>query len=201
MQTLNSEKIKYVGLSGAEVEPNVIEKFTSGHPEIDDFLHNYTNEYLCSGKGVTYILVESDEYESHDITFIYAFATISSGGLLQQLDSNLKKIEEIGNKGYAVNVPCAEIKYFAINQCFRGQKNITGNLYSEQFFKILLQDLYLMSVNTIGFSTIFLRANKNGIRLYSNCGFIDFNEYIIPFDEKADECTPMGVAICELDCW
>ncbi len=201
MQKISSDKLEYVVLSGAEVETEILKSFSSGHSEIDDFFYNGTDEYLFSGKGVTYILIESEEYESNTISLIYGFATISSCGLLQQLDDNLKSIEDIGNKGYAVNVPCAEIKYFAINRCFRGQKNKNGSLYSQQFFKMFLQDLYLMSVSTIGFSTIFLRANNNGKRLYANCGFIDFNEYIIPFDEKADDCIPMGVAICELDCW
>lgn len=100
------------------------------------------------------------------------------------------------------SLSCAEIKYFAIAKSF--QRTKTGKLgvekyYSTAFFEMLLMDLYELSTQTIGFTGIFLRANKNGEKIYRRKNFIDATDFIIPYeeDDELGKCIPMYLSINE----
>lgn len=71
--------------------------------------------------------------------------------------------------------------------------------YSTIFFEYLLQDLYVLSTTTIGFEAIFLRANKNGEKLYRRKHFADTSDYIIPYtdDDPLGKCVPMILNISD----
>lgn len=183
--------MKYIELTKANVSQDVLDKFDCGHPDFNDFLATDAKECAESGNGVTYILIDEAE-ENVEITTIFAFATLKSTALYY--------LKEDSDRMFSVS--CAEIKYFAIAKAF--QKIQTGKLgvgkyYSTAFFEMLLMDLYEMSVKTIGFTGIFLRANENGEKLYRRKKFVDATEFIIPYeeDDELGKCTPMYLSIYE----
>lgn len=183
--------MKYVELAKANVSQDVLDKFDCGHPDFNDFLATDAKECAESGNGVTYILIDEAE-ENAEITTIFAFATLKSTALYY--------LKEDSDRMFSVS--CAEIKYFAIAKAF--QKIQTGKLgvekyYSTVFFEMLLMDLYEMSIKTIGFTGIFLRANENGEKLYRRKKFVDATEFIIPYeeDDELGKCTPMYLSIYE----
>ena len=186
-------EFQYVELGSACVSQDVLQKFNCGHPDFNNFLVNDAIECRNNGDGVTYILVDKDEYDSKNISTIFAFATIQSTSL-QYCD--------IGNCDKIYSISGVEIKYFAIAKRFHRQ---TADLidvnkyYSTIFFEWLLADLYEMSTKTIGFKAIFLRANENGEKLYRRKKFIDATEYIIPYeeDDPLGKCIPMCLMIQE----
>lgn len=183
--------MKYVELAKVNVSQDVLDKFDCGHPDFNDFLATDAQKCAESGNGVTYILIDEAE-ENAEITTIFAFATLKSTALYY--------LKEESDRMFSVS--CAEIKYFAIAKAF--QKIQTGKLgvekyYSTVFFEMLLMDLYEMSVKTIGFTGIFLRANENGEKLYRRKKFVDATEFIIPYeeDDELGKCTPMYLSIYE----
>lgn len=56
-----------------------------------------------------------------------------------------------------------------------------------------------MSMNTIGFKVIFLRANDEGERLYRRVGFIDSSEYLKTYDSKAEGCISLFLTLRKLE--
>ena len=153
-------ELRYVELSNACVSQDVLQKFNCGHPDFNDFLSNDAIECSSNGDGVTYVLVDKDEYENKKISVIFAFATIQSTALQYYDVKNSDKIYSISG---------VEIKYFAIAKKFHRQIAYlidASKYYSTIFFEWLLADLYEMSTKVIGFQTIFLRANEKGEKLY-----------------------------------
>lgn len=189
---MTENSLSYVELSRTIVTNEIILDFTCRNSNIDNFFHETAKTWCDMGIGVTYILISSKDLEENKINKIYAFATIACAGLLYT--------DKDSNKLY---MPCAEIKYFAINKAFRGQTNTgfkDGKRYSQIFFKMFLQELYYMSTSIIGFSMIYLQANSEGRQLYEKCNFIELNGYVLPdADEKIEieECTPMGMPLSD----
>lgn len=184
-------EFQYVELNNADISQDVLQKFDCGHPDFNDFLVNDAAECTNNGDGVTYVLVDKEEYDNKTISAVFAFATIQSTALQYYDSTNNKRI---------YSIPAVEIKYFAISKKFQRQIAFLidpNKYYSTIFFEYFLVDLYEMSTKTIGFQAIFLRANENGERLYKRKKFVDATEYIIPFeeDDPLGKCTPMFLLI------
>jgi hypothetical protein len=184
-------ELQYVELNGARVSQDVLQKFDCGHPDFNDFLADDAKDSGSNGEGVTYILVDEDEYSNKKVSTIFAFATIQSTAL-QYYD--IKKTDKI------YSIPGVEIKYFAIAKRFHRQIAHLiddSKYYSTIFFEWLLEDLYEMSTKIIGFQAVFLRANEQGEKLYRRKNFIDASEYIVPYeeDDPLGKCTPMCLII------
>lgn len=184
-------EFRYVNLSEAQVSQDVLQKFNCGHPDFNDFLVDDAIEYSANGNGVTYILVDEEEYINKRISTIFAFATIQSTSL-QYYD--IKKSDKI------YSISGVEIKYFAIAKKFHKQIAFLidrNKYYSTIFFEWFLAELYEISTKIIGFQMIFLRANKNGEKLYRRKKFVDATDYIIPYeeDDSLGKCIPMCLMI------
>ena len=185
------DSFEYVKLDSKYVSRDVLQTFDCGHPDFNEFLVDDAINFSDDGKGVTYILVDSNESENKKITSIFAFATIQTASL--QFGDDEERLRSI---------PSVEIKYFAIAK--RLQKQIAWTInrdkyYSTLFFEWLLSDLYYMSTAVVGFQALFLRANKRGEKLYRRKHFIDATQYSIPFDEDdaTGKCIPMCLLIEE----
>ena len=182
----------YVELSKSGCSQSVLEAFDCKHPDFNDFLVTDAKKCGESGNGVTYILVDKEDYDNSNITVIFAFATIQAMSLHFHKDSTERLYD----------LSCVEIKYFAISR--KLQKVIAYDIdeskyYSTIFFEYLLQDLHSLSTTTIGFQAIFLRANKNGEKLYKRKHFADASEYIVPYtdDDPLGKCAPMILNISD----
>lgn len=186
----------YVSLSEANVSQDVLQKFNCGHPDFNDFLVNDAIKCNDNGDGVTYILVDEAEidkehHKNNNISTIFAFATIRTTSLQYYNSEDINKIYSISG---------VEIRYFAIAKMFHKQIAYLidpNKYYSTIFFERFLIDLYEMSTKTIGFQMIFLRANKNGEKLYRRKEFADTTGYIIPYeeDDPLGKCIPMCLMI------
>ena len=184
-------EFRYVELSNAYVSQDVLQKFDCNHPDFNDFLVNDAVECSSNGDGVTYVLVDKDEYDNKKISTIFAFATIQSTSLQYYDIDNADKIYSISG---------VEIKYFAIARRFHKQIAYLldpDKYYSTIFFEWLLADLYEMSTKMIGFQAIFLRANEKEEKLYRRKKFVDATKYIIPYeeDDPLGKCIPMCLII------
>lgn len=182
-------QIKYIRITDVHVSQDVLQKFDCKHPDFNNFLQNDAISDTIEGKGVTYILVDEEEIKS-EISVIFAFATLRATSLYYEKEEKI------------YNVPCAEIKYFAISKFFQKVtcgKNGTEKYYSTVFLEELLSDLYVMSIEVLGFTGIFLRSNECGIKLYRRKKFTDASEYIIPYeeDDKFGKCKPMYLPMFE----
>ncbi len=186
-------EFQYVELNKAEVSQDVLRKFNCDHPDFNDYLVDDAKEAGEKGNGVTYILVDKEEYESKTISVIFAFATIQTTALHYYDVDNTERVNSISG---------VEIKYFAIARSFQKQtayKLNPNKHFSTIFFEWLLADLYEISISVVGFQAIFLRANENGESLYRRKNFVDATNYIIPFEEDdvLGKCTPMCLMIQE----
>ncbi|RHR89439.1 hypothetical protein DWW33_04080 [Roseburia sp. AF15-21] len=184
-------EFQYVELSSACVSQDVLQKFNCGHPDFNNFLVDDAVKYSDNGDGVTYILVDKDDYDNKKISTIFAFATIQSTSL---------QYYDIKNEDKVYSISGVEIRYFAIAKKFHGQTAYlidSSKHYSTIFFEWLLTDLYEMSTKTIGFQAIFLRANGKGEKLYRRKKFVDATKYIIPYeeDDPLGKCIPMCLMI------
>ncbi len=179
-------KFIYVELSQANVSQDILRSFDCKNPDFNDFLYEDAINFSADGKGVTYILVDENEYQQQNISVIFAFATIQSTALhYYEEDSEVLS-----------SISCAEIKYFAITRKLQKQIAYTideNKYYSTIFFEYFLQELYELSTKYIGFQAIFLRANKQGENLYRRKKFIDASSYIVPYteDDPTGKCIPM----------
>lgn len=186
-------EFKYIELSHANVSQDVLQKFNCGHPDFNDFLIQDAKDSSANGTGVTYILVDEEEYKVNKISTIFAFATIQSTALHYY---DLKDSDKI------YSIAGVEIKYFAISKKFHRQIAYLideSKYYSTIFFEWLLADLYEMSTKMIGFQAIFLRANEKGEKLYRRKKFVDASSYVIPYaeDDPLGKCIPMCLMIQE----
>lgn len=192
----------YVELEESKVEAEILQKFNCGHPDFNDFLIEDALKESSNGEGVTYILIDKTEFDSGNITAIFAFATIQSQSLHYYKDKECKVCNVENDDKNIYYIPCAEIKYFGIAKAFQKQTAYAidkNKFYSTIFFEWLLQYLYIMSTRTIGFQMIFLRANEAGIKLYSRKSFLDCSDYIVPYEDcdASNKCIPMGLMITD----
>ena len=168
-----------------DVDDAVIKDFDSGNYVFNDFLKEKARNWQNVGEAVTYLIVDADEILEKKITRVYGFVAINAIGLLYEED-HVKKY-----------LPCAEIRMFAIAKQLRKRHDITIE-WSDIIFKTVLQNLYFMSTSVIGFRGIFLNANHDGYKLYTENGFGEIANYISPDeDEKIeiDGCIPLLLII------
>lgn len=195
----SSFEFEYVELSQSGVSDEVIRQFDCGNQDMTDYLHNQAKIDAMEGNGVTYVLVTSDRER------IYAYATIKAYGLYYYDDAEKYHTQSIDKSGkILLSIPALEIKMFAISRKLKGCIAYTldpdkQRHYSTIFFRLLLEDLYYMSMNTIGFQMIFLRANDEGEYLYRKNNFVDCDEYLSSFDAKAEGCTSLAITLTEIE--
>lgn len=180
----------WVELTRNCVKADVLRRFDCNHIDFNNFLAEDAFACAENGSGVTYILVSYKEFIENNISVILAFATIQTMAL--HFAEN-KKI---------YTIPAVEIKYFAIVRKYqRSTKYIENEFrpYSTLFFEKLLVFLYSMSIHTVGFRAIFLRANQNGEKLYRRKSFVDTGDFIIPYseDDPLEQCVPLVLFIQE----
>ncbi len=80
-----------------------------------------------------------------------------------------------------------------------GQKLEFVELNASDLADNVLEKLYYMSMDTIGFQMIFLRANTEGEALYRKNRFVDCEEYLDTYDEKAEGCKPLAITLSNLE--
>ena len=160
-------KLKYVELAKSNVNQEILNAFDCGHPDFNDFLAKDAIEYTNSGNGVTYILIDNAE-ENEKVTTIFAFCTLKATALYYSREDSDSLFSN----------SCVEIKYFGIAKVF--QRNRTGKRGVEKYY-----------------STLFLRANENGEKLYRRKKFVDATQYMIPYeeDDELGKCVPMYLSI------
>lgn len=167
------------------VDDTVIRDFDCGNHAFNDFLYKKAKIWNAAGESVTYVFADEAEIKEKSVCRIYGFATINTMGLL------------FDNDGKNEYLSCAEIRLFAIAKQLR-KRHDKSIFWSDIIFKMLLQNLYYMSTNVIGFKAIFLNANHDGLQLYQNNGFDAINEYIVPQKDsqiEIEDCTPLLLMI------
>ena len=190
---------KYVELGQSEVADEVIKQFDCGNVDMTEYLHYQAKKDATAGNGVTYVLVTEDKKR------IYAYATIKAYSLYYYDNASKYHTKLMDDEGkILLSIPSVEIKMFAISKKLKHQVAYTldpENLqhYSSIFFKLFLEELYYMSMNTIGFQMVFLRANDEGERLYRNNKFVDCGEYLSTYDAVSEGCKPLAITLTEIE--
>lgn len=190
---------KYIELGQSKVTDEVIKQFDCGNVDITEYLHHQAKKDTASGNGVTYVLVAEDRKR------IYAYATIKTYSLYYYDDADKYHTKPMNDEGkILLSIPCVEIKMFAISKKLKHQAAYMLDPeklqhYSSIFFKWFLEDLYYMSMCTIGFQMIFLRANDEGEMLYRNNKFVDCGEYLSTYDAKAEGCKSLAITLTEIE--
>ena len=198
-----SDSLVYKELSSLNLSDDVISQFDCGNDDMSDYLHSAAKQDATSGQGVTYALVRASDAEQGDVKRIYAYATLKAHSLNYFEDGEKYHTNEVDDTGrILMSIPCVEIKMFAIDRALKGQiaYNIDSNHhYSSIFFKMLLEELYFMAMNVIGFQLIFLRANDEGENLYRSLGFVDCTEFQVTYDALAEGCKPLFLSLSNLE--
>jgi hypothetical protein len=196
---MDNQELNFIELDQSEVTDEVIQQFDCGNDDMTEYLHKYAKNDSIEGKGVTYVLVAEDRKR------IYAYATIKAYSLYYYDDAEKYHTEEMNDEGkLLLAIPAVEIKMFAISRKLKGQvayllDPVNKQHYSSIFFKWFLEHLYYMSMNTIGFQMVFLRANDEGERLYRKNKFIECDEYLSTYDAKADRCTSLAITLSQIE--
>ena len=165
---MDNQELNFIELNQSKVTDEVIQQFDCGNEDMTEYLHKYAKNDSIEGKGVTYVLVAEDRKR------IYAYATIKAYSLYYYDDAEKYHTKEMNDEGkLLLAIPAVEIKMFAISRKLKGQvayllDPVKQQHYSSIFFKWFLEHLYYMSMNTIGFQMVFLRANDEA-RLGFQC--------------------------------
>jgi hypothetical protein len=168
-----------------DVSDTIIHNYDSGDHVFNTFLREKAREWQDNGEAVTYVFVDAEEIDTGNYTRIYGYASINTLGLLYN------------EEGLDKYLPCVEIRMFSIAKQLR-KRHDPSIKWSEILFKLVLQNLYQLSTSVIGFHGIFLNANSNGYKLYTDCGFQPINDYTIPQDEdklEISDCAPLLMII------
>ncbi len=179
-----------VSMSELTFDTNALKKFDCGNVDFNEFLEKDALNSAMNGDGVTYVVIPLDEYEQGVIYTILAFATFSAMALLYEQNHQI------------MGIPALEIKYFAISKrLHKGEAYIKPyyKYYSTILFEHILAQIYQLSWKNIGFRTIFLRANKQGEKLYRRKSFTDAEGFLIPYsdDDPLGQCVPLMLPIQE----
>lgn len=89
-----------------------------------------------------------------------------------------------------------EIRLFAVHKKFRHNLDENGVLYSYDFFFQLMCKVWEISSWHVSFKGIFLASNSNGHKLYTDFGFSEITEYILPSEEHKldiENCTILAI--------
>ena len=196
---MKAGELEFIELNESKVTDEVIKQFDCGNLDMSEYLHSQAKRDAIDGNGVTYVLVSSDRKR------IYAYATIKTYSLYYYEDAEILHIRALDDTGkILLAIPSVEIKMFAISKKLKGQVAYTLDPigfqhYSSIFFKLFLEKLYYMSMDTIGFQMVFLRANDEGERLYRNNNFVECDEFLSTYDSKAEGCTSLAITLKEIE--
>ncbi len=196
---MNARELEFVELNTSKVSDEVIMQFDCGNYDMKKYLQNQAKKDTIKGNGVTYVLITEDRKR------IYAYATIKAYSLYYYDDAEKYHAKVSDNNGkILLALPSVEIKMFAISKNLKGQRAYTldpinHRHYSSIFFKIFLEKLYYMSMDTIGFQMVFLRANDEGERLYRNNKFVECDEFLCTYDSKAEGCISLAITLNEIE--
>lgn len=196
---MDNSNLEYIELDKSGVSEEVIKKFDCGNEDMTEYLQQYAKVDAIGGKGVTYVLVAQDRKH------IYAYVTIKAHSLYYYEDAEKFHTKEMNDNGKVLlAIPAVEIKMFAISRKLKGVRAVlldpeNQQHYSSIFFKWFLEKLYYMSMDTIGFQMVFLRANDEGERLYRNNKFVECDEYLSTYDSKAEGCTSLAITLSEIE--
>ena len=195
------DELNYVELNKSHVSKSVLKQFDCGNNDLTNYLIKDAYTDCKDGNGVTYILINKNEYENGNIKFIYAYTTIRAHALNYYENAGKYHTDKADKNGNVLScISSVEIKLFAIDKAFKHQKPWDkDNYYSTIFFKLLLEKLYYMSMDTIDYKIIFLRANEEGENLYRRVKFDDCTEYIVTYDESAERCKPLFLSLKKLE--
>lgn len=188
---MNTSGFEYIELNESGISQDIIDKFDCGNRDMSEYLQLQAAKDTAASKCVTYVLLDPNRDR------IYAYATISSYAMYYYEDAEKYHTKQMTEDGKVlVTVPAAEIKMFAIDKSFRKQTAfildpVKQRRYSTIFFQWFLETLYYLSMTVIGFQVIFLRANNEGYKLYSENGFTEYDNYINTYDTKSEDCVPM----------
>ena len=183
---MDNQELSFVELNQSKVTDDVIQQFDCGNEDMTEYLHKYAKNDSIEGKGVTYVLVAEDRKH------IYAYATIKAYSLYYYDEAEKYHTKVMNDDGkILLSIPAVEIKMFAISRKLKGQV--------AYLLDPVKKYLYYMSMNTIGFQMVFLRANNEGERLYRNNSFIECDEYLSTYDAKADGCTSLAITLSEIE--
>lgn len=191
--------MEYIELDESKITDDVLFNFNCGNDDITDYLHYKAKKDSMNGKGVTYILVDDDKKR------IYAYATISAHGLYYYDEAEKYHTSPMTEDGkLLLSIPCVEIKMFSISKRLKHQvaylmDPIKKRHYSTLFFNMFLEKLYYMSMKTIGFQLIFLRANDEGEKLYRRAGFVEMDDFLTSYDAKAEGCTSLVLPLSNIE--
>ena len=180
-------------LNKSGVSDETIQEFDCGNEDITEYLHSQAKQDSIDGNGVTYVLVRKDKRR------IYAYVTIKAHSLYRYESSEKYHTHEGINGQVLVSFPAVEIKMFAVRKSLQKQPAIIlypdevycAHCYSTIFFNRFLEELFYMSMDTIGFQFVFLRANKEGENLYRRNGFTECDEYLATYDAKGEGCISL----------
>ena len=181
---MGNQELSFVELNQSKVTDDVIQQFDCGNEDMTEYLHKYAKNDSIEGKGVTYVLVAEDRKH------IYVYATIKAYSLYYY-DEAEKYHTKVMNDDGKILLSIPAVAYLL--------DPVKKQHYSSIFFKWFLEYLYYMSMNTIGFQMVFLRANNEGERLYRNNSFIECDEYLSTYDAKADVCTSLAITLSEIE--
>ena len=191
--------LEYIELNEANVSDETVQEFDCGNDDMNEYLYYYAKDDSVYGRGVTYVLVADDRKR------IYAYATLKAHSLYYYEEAEKHYTKPMTGDGKVLMaMPAAEIKMFAISKQLIKRKaypfDPSGERhYSTIFFKWFLEKIYYMSMTVIGFNMVFLRANNEGYGLYKKFGFVECEDYMDTYDEKAEGCTSMAIAISDLE--
>lgn len=173
----------WVNIEDSRINDDLLCNFDCGADQFNSFLRNDARTWQADGEAATYVFVDLDEKDL--FTRIYGYVSINALGLKYN-DDDIDKY-----------LSCAEIRLFAVSVQLHKLHDSTIS-YSDQLFKIALQNLYEMSTHVIGFKALYLNANDAGLSLYKRNGFQPLSG-LIPSSEEdkmsVEGCTPLLLVI------
>lgn len=157
---------------------SLLNAFNSSNSEIDRYLCEEAFENQRNGKGVTYLILNTNK------TSVIAYYTISSSVILTSVGNNkISGISAIEILKFAVSVKYQDYLY---------NTQYGKILFSDLIFGHLLGDIYSMAINTLGIQMIILHSLPKAVTFYERNGMDKLNHYYQAlYDDYNKDCIPM----------
>ena len=156
---------------------NQINNFSCGNKSIDEYLKKDAFEHMQTGQSITKVVVKEDSNN------IIAYYSLSASSIV---------IESYEGKYFS---PAVEVKMFAVLDELHSlnySEDEDEGTFSEHLFSLIIRDIYELSENTIGISSIILYSVPKAFNFYYGMGFKSFEEYMITSDSRyLNGCKPM----------
>jgi hypothetical protein len=171
---------------------NLIEKFSSGHNEIDRYVKEDALTDQFSGKGVTYLVLT--EVEDRLVAYYTLAATTLIYSINREYNNESKQIK-IGG------FPAIEIKMFAVCKAYQDyvyySEDFKGEIFSDIILGGVIGDIYRYSCEILGIQMIVLHSTDNAVKFYQRNNFKDLGEYMSLYSDYTKDCTPMYLRLFE----